>query len=207
MIKVIIADDHKIILDGLASLLSHEANIEVFAKCIHGAEVLHQCALLEPNLVILDINMPIMGGYETLLELKKAYPQVRVLVLTTHDDGALVKKMLANGASGYLLKSSAADKLVQSIYDVANGKAVIDNELILNLAQVNEVSHEVPKLTLREKEVLELIAKGLSSNAMAEKLFLSANTILSHRKNLFEKFEVNTAIELINKAYKMGLLQ
>jgi len=206
MIKIIIADDHKILLDGLSLLLNQSKNFNILALCSDGKQVVEAIETEKPDVVLLDINMPIMDGTETLKYIKKYDSNIKVLVLTTYDESGVVTRMLANGANGYLLKNSAAEKLVNAIQQVMQGQTVIDPEIAIKLLDDTRFSENLPRLTRREQEILEQIAKGHNTQTIADNLFISVNTVLTHKKNLFEKMAVTSAPALVKKALDLGFL-
>jgi DNA-binding NarL/FixJ family response regulator len=210
-ISIVIADDHRLVLEGLVSLLKSVPHIEIVGTAKDGTEVLLLLHEKLADVVLLDISMPKMDGLETCLHISKKFPSVKVIGLSTYDDGKMITQMIKNGASGYVLKNISSKELTQAIEDAIDGKRVLDNKLtdrmINNLQDsISNPASLPPRLTRREKEILELIANELTTNEIADKLFLSSNTILSHRKNLFTKFNVNSSIGLIKKALEFEII-
>ena len=208
-IKVLIADDHQLVLDGLQSLLSSEEKIKVVATVNDGTEVLSVLEEGHVDVVLLDINMPKMDGIETCLHLNNRYPQIKVLALSTYDEGEMITRMIKNGASGYVLKNITSKELTGAIFEIMKGNRVLDAKLtdrMINSLQNKSTESGIPKLTRREKEILQLIAEELTTQEIADKLVLSVNTILSHRKNLFSKFGVTSSVGMIRKAFEYKML-
>lgn len=209
-IKVLIADDHPLVIEGLKALLSNSDLIRVVDSASDGTDVLLKLKNQPIDIVLLDINMPKMNGIEACQIISKEFPSTKILALSTYDDGEMISRMIKNGASGYVLKNITSAELTSSIQRVMEGERVLDSKLttrmIDSLQNERSVPNTNPRLTRREKEVLQLIANELTTQQIAEKLYLSANTILSHRKNLFSKFGVDNSIGLIKKAMEYKLI-
>ncbi|MCY2687613.1 response regulator transcription factor [Salinimicrobium sp. TH3] len=214
-IKIILADDHQMFLDGLASLLSQLQDVEVIATANSGREVMEKLTGLSPHLVIVDINMPVMNGLETTQEIKARYPQIKVLGLTMENDLHLVKAMLEAGASGYILKNTGKTELELALRQVMKGEPylsqTISNQLAQNLLrnfqQKNEFEDPLRSLTERELEILKLIALEHSNTEIADLLFISPKTVETHRKNLMRKIEVKNSLGVYKFAVKHKLLE
>ncbi|WP_298416841.1 response regulator transcription factor [uncultured Kordia sp.] len=206
MIKIIIADDHEIVVEGLVSLIQEEDGITVIGQANNGKDVI---PLLENNHVdvaVLDINMPKMDGVELTNYIRSEFPNVKILILTMYKDVKFIRRVLEVGAHGYILKNKGKEELVtaiKTIYD--EGEYLGDdvkNALVAGLRSKNV--HGEIRLTQREKEVLKLIASGLSSPEIAEKLSRAESTINSHRKNIIEKTGVKNSKKLIIYARENG---
>lgn len=214
-VKVLLADDHQMFLDGLASLLSQLNDVEVIATVNSGKEALEKLTTLSPHLAILDINMPVMNGLETTKKIKERYPDIKILGLTMENDLQLVTDMLEAGASGYILKNTGKAELELAIRQVLKGEPylsqTISNQLAQNLLrnfqQKDQPEDALSSLTERELEVLKLIALEHSNTEIADLLFISPKTVETHRKNLMRKIEVKNSLGVYKFAVKHKLLE
>lgn len=214
-IKVILADDHQMFLDGLSSLLSQVKDVQVIAAVNSGKEVLEKLKHVQPDLVIVDLNMPEMDGLQTTREIKKTHPHLKVLGLTMENDLQSVTGMLEAGASGYILKNTGKAELELAIRQVMKGEVylsqAISNQLAQNLLQNlqkrNEVDNELSTLTQRELEILKMIALENSNTEIADQLFISSKTVETHRKNLMKKIGVKNSLGVYKFAVKHQLLE
>ncbi len=215
-IKVILADDHTLVRQGLLKILEGAKDIEVVGEASDGLEVLR---VLEerknsddlPDVLLLDISMPRLSGLEVARRVKKVHPSVRVVVLSMHEEEEFILKMVRVGASGYLVKDSAATQLIDAIRSAYQGKAFFSPAVSKVLAEsYREVApgKEDPydRLNDREREILHLIAEGHTNKAIAEMLFISAKTVDNHRTNLMRKLNVHSAAELVRWAARKGLV-
>lgn len=211
MIKLLIADDHQVLIQGLVELLSGFDHIDVTHTANNGQQVMHILKENEIDVILLDINMPIMNGLDTCKKVKEKYPDIKVLALTTLDKGSFIQQMLKNGASGYLLKNTCQDELLTAIETVYKGETFINdqtNKILLNsLMNKNSNASFIPTLTRREKEVLDLIAKEMTTKEVSEELHISLNTVETHRRNLIQKFNVRNSVGLIREAIQKGLVE
>lgn len=209
MINVAIIDDQNLLVQGLESLLSPSESIQVVQTFTQPIAALEGLQLETVDVVLLDIHMPEMSGIELCEKLLQKCPTLKIIALTTYDEGEMVKKMLEKGASGYLLKSTDTDALSQAIQKVHEGGKALSNELkdkMIESLYASPKPKEQVVLTRREKDVLREIAAGLKIHEIAEKLFISENTVVSHRKNLFSKFGVHNAASLVLKARDAGVV-
>lgn len=214
-VKVLLADDHQMFLDGLASLLSQLNDVEVIATVNSGREALEKLTTLSPHLAILDINMPVMNGLETARKIKERYPEIKILGLTMENDLQLVTGMLEAGASGYILKNTGKAELELAIRQVLKGEPylsqTISNQLAQNLLrnfhQKDQPEDVLSSLTERELEILKLIALEHSNTEIADLLFISPKTVETHRKNLMRKIEVKNSLGVYKFAVKHKLLE
>lgn len=211
MIKVLIADDHQMFIDGLRSLLEDSEDIVVVGDARNGFEVLEQCARQAVDIVIMDINMPEMDGIQATREVLKKYPTVKILGLSMYNDREYISDILKVGALGYILKNTGKETLLNAIRSLHAGTNYLGEEVaktLLNGFMKNpQVSQMMEKLSGREKEVLECIATGRTTHEIAEQLFISKNTVETHRKNLLYKLKARNTAELVNNAYKQRLIQ
>jgi DNA-binding NarL/FixJ family response regulator len=202
-IKVLIADDHRILLDGLVNMLQDSPNIEVVSTAANGEEVLLKLPSYYVDVLLMDIQMPVLDGYETAKIVKERFPDTRILILSMHSERIFIEKLYSTGISGYLLKSAGKDEIISAIEKVANGEKYYSAEVttaILNRESNKLATITSSELTRREREILQLISSGLSNPAIAEKLFLSTDTIKTHRKNIMRKLDVNNTAQLVKYA-------
>lgn len=209
--RVLIADDHQILREGLRSLLDKESDIEVIGEASNGRGAVALARELQPDVVVMDVGMSDMGGIEATRQLTAKTPGVKVIALSMHSDRRFVAGMLGAGALGYLLKDSAFDELAHSI------RTVITNEIYLSPGITGIVvqdymnrlsdnaSEDEPGLTPREREVLQLLAEGNTTTKIAQVLEISAKTVETHRKQIKDKLHLNSVAELTKYALRMGL--
>lgn len=209
-IKVIIADDHKIVLDGLKLLLDREENIETVGEAADGLEVLRILEVNQVDVAVLDIEMPKMDGIETAKALHETYPDVKVLILTMYNEEEFIKNLIQAGVSGYILKNRGKEELVEAVNHVALGGEyfgeAVKQKLVDSLKKPKKELSEVVHLTRRETEVIKLIAEGLSTPQIGEKLFIAPSTVDTHRRNLIDKTGVPNSKFLIRYAIERGYL-
>ncbi len=211
-IRVLVADDHAIVREGIRALLATAGDIEVVGEAADGAQAVEACRRLRPDLVLMDIAMPGLGGLEAALELRKALPEVKVLVLTQYEDREYVRRFLQLGVAGYVLKKAAASDLVAAIRAAAKGGLVLDPEVAREVVSAPAVPAEAAAdpydtLTDREKQVLKLIAEGHSNKEVAELLDISVKTAMSHRERLMEKLGLHNRTDLIRFAIRKGIIR
>ncbi len=213
MIRIIIADDHKMVVDGLKSILETNFPFQVVSTAENGQDLLRILSLVEPDVVLMDIDMPVMNGMVAMQEIKRLYPNIPVIVLTMHEEATLIKKMMDLGAKGFLFKNSNKDELFSAIEIVSKGGIYHSSEIGENSSKAQQLSFEADKhsnlgftLTDREIEILQLIAAGLSNKEIGDKLYISHRTVDTHRTNLMKKIEVNNIAGLIRFAIKNGYI-
>lgn len=205
--KVAIADDHPLVLDGLKTIVEGCEDLELIIRAENGQELLDKMRENPAEVVLLDIDMPVKDGIETTRELRQRYPQVRIIILTMHDEKRFIQKLISEGAHGYLLKNCNADELLLAIRNVNSGKNHFSGEVTMKLMQPDHANKENLKdLTEREVEVLALIAKGKSNREVGEALFISHRTVDTHRTNLMKKLDVHNIAGLIRIAYNNRLV-
>ena len=203
-IKIFITDDHYMIVEGIRSLLQNDADLEWMGHATNAESCLAFLKLNKPDVVLLDISLPDKSGIDLCRELKAAYPDVHIIGLSSFNQQSFIQKMMESGASGYILKNATRDELKEAIETVMTGKSYLSSEAALTIEK-NEDS-KIPVLTRREKEILALIAQGLTNNAIADKLFISTTTVDTHRKNLLAKFNVRNTATLIRQAAQFQLI-
>ncbi len=210
-IKVTITDDHPVVLEGLQRILADAEDIELTDVCHNGEDLLLSLKKNQPDVLLLDIQMPGKRGDELARYITQTYPGISILVLTNLDETFHVENMLMNGAQGYLLKNSDRNVLLEGIQSVYANRQFIDPELkdqmLQDMMDARSKAATMPKLTHREQEVLELIAGEYTSPEIAEKLFISYRTVENHRLNLLFKLEVKNTAGLVRKAFQMGLIK
>ena len=205
-IKVFIVDDHYMVIEGIHSLLQNEKKIEWAGHATNAASCLSFLEHQEtPDVILMDINLPDKSGIDLCREVKSMYPAVYILGLSTFNQQSFIEKMLNSGASGYLLKNATQEELLEGIETVVNGKQFLSFDAVLALRKV-ENPENVPIITRREKEVLGLIADGMTNNEIAQKLFISVATVDTHRKNLLAKFDAKNIASLIKMAMQKNML-
>ena len=207
-VRVLLADDHPVVRGGLVALIDTLPGIEVVGQVGDGQQALRETALLRPDVVIMDLRMPVLDGVEATRRIVGDYPGVAVLVLTMFDQDALIADALAAGARGYLLKGAEQDEIERAIRAVASGEAIFSRAVaarVLRRISPEPVRRPLPGLTPRELEVTELLAAGLSNAAIAERLCLAPKTIGNNISAIFVKLGVATRAEAIVRARNAGL--
>jgi len=211
-IQVLLADDHKIVRDGLKMMLRSHPGIDVVAEAENGSEAVSVLDSNTVDLVIMDINMPEMNGIEATSKIVKNFSGIKVLALTMSNDDQHIRQMIQAGASGYILKSSGRNELIMAIENIMEGKHYFSDEatksimmdLVTNKGKTHKAEPDV-HITDREMEILELILKELTNNEIAEKLFISPRTVDAHRRNLLQKTGVRNTAGLVRFAMKKNL--
>lgn len=211
-IKLFILDDHQMLIDGLKSLLETEKAYEFIGSAQNGVEALELILKNIPDIVLSDINMPVMNGIDFTKELKKIYPQIKVIALSMFNEKEPISAMLAAGASGYILKNTGKEELLNALQKVASGGMFLSDEVAVeimkSMQQPNDKNSVSPQIhiTKREKEIIQLIAKEYSNAQIAEQLFISERTVETHRKNIFHKVNTKTVVGLIKFAIENKLI-
>jgi DNA-binding NarL/FixJ family response regulator len=209
VIRILLADDHQLVRAGLRSLLDSMDGIEVVAEAADGAEALRQIAQLAPDIALLDIAMPGITGIDVLREVRIKHPGTKVLLLSMYDSRDYVTSAIQAGAAGYLIKDSAVVELSQALAAVASGQTYLSPRISRQLAEA--ISHPVPlgataELTLRQEEVLRLVARGRSSKEIARELTLSIKTIETHRAQIMDRLDIHDLAGLVRYAVRNGLV-
>jgi len=214
MIRLFLVDDHTIMRDGLRALLAREPNLQVVGEAGHGQELLDRLPAAPADVVLLDLNMPVLDGLATTQRLRVEFPEVKILVFSMLLHERYVGQLFEAGACGYALKNDEISELVLAIQTVAAGRQYLCNELSLRMLDKVLVNPVVPpepaknpyNFSRRETEVLHLLAEGLTTSEIAEKLFTSKRTIETHRQNMLEKSQARNAAALIKLAMSQGVL-
>jgi DNA-binding NarL/FixJ family response regulator len=201
--KVFIVDDHYMVIEGIRSLLQNEKSIEWMGHATNAASCLSFLQNQLPDIILMDISMPDKSGIDLCKEVKEKYPSVFIIGLSTFNQQSFIQKMMDNGASGYVLKNATQEELMEAIEIVAKGKTYLSDEVSKVLRKQDNTNIV---LTRREKEVLELIAGGMTNNEIGEKLFISPSTVDSHRKNLLAKFDAKNTASLVRIATQLQLI-
>lgn len=211
--KLMIVDDHKIFRDGLKLLLSHFPFVDTIWEAADGREFLEKIETVKPDIVMMDINMPVMGGIEATIEALDRYPDLRIIVLTTFHDEDYVEQMMLAGVEGYMLKRSTPEEFEKALLKVHGGGNYFSDEIIqvvmTNLSRIRTEKDRksgLPLLTAREQEVLELICQGYNNDQIAELLHLSPKTVEKYKSSLFQKTDNNNTVNLIIYAFRHKLV-
>ena len=211
MIHLLIADDHQVLLDGFISIFDDIDDIEVVGTARNGQEVLDFLSDNETDVVLLDINMPVLNGVETCKQITKKYPHLHVVALSMYDQQSYFKRMMQYGAKGYLLKDDNVEEIERAIRQVMEGKRYVSSQLQSMLSSIdfiagNNKPHFGSEISSRELEVLQLVAEGHTDQEIASQLFISYHTVNSHRKKLLTKFDAKNTAELVKKAMEKGVI-
>ena len=210
--RIILADDHKIFLDGLHALLAAQEDLQVLATTEDGEALLHALKEHNADVVLMDYNMPGMDGLECTRLVRQQFPEVKILVLSMHNTPGHIQRILKAGAHGYLLKNTSKDELVRAISTVVEGGNYYSAEVTETIMQglqrqeANAANYQIAKLTEREREVLILIADEKTTAEIAEELHISKHTVETHRKNLISKLQVRNVNGLVKYAVQQGLV-
>lgn len=206
IIKLGIVDDHPIVLEGLVQLFKTALHIKVTGKFSTALETLEHVKKNGLDVILIDIFLKDDNGLELILEIKKKYPSIFCIAISSQAERSFVLQALQNGASGYLLKDSSLEEILINVQKAMNGEIVFSKEIKERILLGENNPPKIPKLTRREKEIITLLADGKSSNEIAEKLFLSFLTVQTHRRNILHKLEVKNVAELISFCNKHNLL-
>lgn len=212
-IRILVVDDHAILREGVRALLQLHPDLEVAGEASNGAEAIEATARLDPDVVLMDIAMPGLGGIEAAIELRKQGSRAKILILSQYEDREYVRRLLKAGVSGYVLKKSAGAELANAIRAVHRGGLVLDPEVARTAmeegggAASGAAQDPYESLTDREKQVLKLVAEGRSNKEVAEVLGISVKTAMSHREHVMEKLGVHNRTELVRFAIKRGVIR
>lgn len=221
LIHIMLVDDHQVVRTGLKSYLESQPDFKVIAEAGNGQEAIARALETRPDIILMDITMPVMDGLEATRQIKKQWPECVILSLTVHEDKFYFMEMLAAGASGYLTKQVASDELVSAIHAVTQGHVYLQPALARWLledyqqlaskqeppASGSEAAVKLEVLSERERGVLEMVAQGLTNQQIGEKLELSPKTIARHRERIMSKLNLHTRIDLVKFAISSGLLK
>lgn len=210
-VQVILADDHRIVREGLVAMLAADPSIEVIGECGNGRDTVTMARKLVPDIIVMDVSMPDLNGIDATRRIVELGNNTKVLALSSHSDEQFVKGMLQAGASGYLLKECAGKELILAISTIKQGRVYVSPEVAGLIVSdyvsrlSNTVASETPTLTSREREVLQLISEGHSTNQIGQQLHLSVKTVESHRKRIMDKLEIRNIAGLTKYAIKEGI--
>lgn len=210
MIKVAIVDDHPVVVNGLAGLLRQQENVEVIGTYTQAHEFYKLLKTREIDLVVLDISMPGIDGFDVMDHLGQHHPNTKILTLTMLNDGPTLRRIIEKGADGYLEKNAPQSKILEAIYQLDDKGNYLDDTtreklLSTNMNEPVATKPKVPDISRREKEVIKCILAKMKNEKIAETLFISENTVRSHKKNIFRKFDVGNTAELIIEIHRSGL--
>lgn len=209
-LKIIVADDHTMFLQGIISLIEHESSIKIIGKAVNGIEVLNILRIEKADIIILDISMPEMDGIELSKILKKDYPSVKIIIVSTHSNAKIISRLIRIGVNGYLLKNAEKNELLNAIYTVADDQNYFSEEVtdhyVNNSKKIERQISNLIELSSREKEILILIAQEYNTLEIAEKTFISFNTVNTHRRNLLSKLNAKNTAGLVKYAVENGLV-
>ncbi len=211
-IKILLVDDHQIIIDGLKSLLNDTEGIRVVSDSNNGKNAIELLEVLDIDVILMDIDMPVMNGLDAAKIIKENKPDIKVVILSMHSEKAMVKDLINIGIDGYLLKNSSKEELIDTIEKVSGGEKYFSSDITLSLLAEDNTKMEKDSLakginlTTREVEIIKLIAEGFTNKEIGQKLFISHRTVDTHRTNLMKKLEVNNVAGLISYAIKKGIV-
>ncbi len=205
--RIVIADDHRIVREGLRFLLSERPDIEIVGEAENGRELLELLTTTDVDVVVLDVRMPEMTGLDALARLRELEPEVRVIVLSMHDEPAYVRRAIELGAAGYLLKNTGREEFIKALELVAGGKAYVQGDVSGTLIeQVTDPEAAQPRLSGREREILQLISEGLENKQIARRLDVSEATVKSHVKGIFSRLDVRSRAEAVAVGLRLGII-
>jgi len=203
---VLLADDHKILREGLRTLIEKQKGLRVIAEAETGRSTIALADELQPDIIIMDISMPDINGIEATARILARHPRIRIIGLSMHSDKQFVTKMLAAGASGYLLKHCASDEVIGAIGTILEDRIYLSPKIVgVDLQDFRGPKESAPELTSREREVLQLLAEGHSNKEMASRLGVSDKTVEKHREHIMEKLNLRTIAELTKYAIREGI--
>jgi len=212
--RILIADDHALMREGIIAFLKFYDDIEIVGEASNGLEAIEKAVKLKPDVILMDVSMPGLGGIEATLEIKNRMPGMKILILTQYSDKEYVSRLLKAGVSGYILKQAVGTDLISAIRAVAKGESYLYSSIATNvisgyLGNSSKLSVEDPyeKLTDREKQVLKLIAEGHSHKEVANLLDISAKTVIAHQTNISEKLDLHSRAALIKFAITKGIIK
>lgn len=213
-INIMIVDDHQIIIDGLKALFNSVKNISVVAEANNGKDAIAILEKTPVDIILMDIEMPVLNGYDAATIITSKYPELKIIALTTYDEKFIVQKMITAGALGYILKNIDKDVLIKAINTVIKGETFFSSEIPIILSSHTSEETILPQtqssynslLSPREIEILKYIANGLSNIEISQKLFISSKTVDTHRTNIMKKLNIHNVVGLVKYAIKSGLI-
>jgi two-component system nitrate/nitrite response regulator NarL len=209
-IRVLITDDHKLVIDGLKAMIQGINELDFVGECRSGIETLKFLEFIKTDVALMDIDMPDMNGIEATKRIKELYPEIKILILTMHDEKSMIQNLIEIGADGYILKNSDRNELIKAIKAVHSGSKYFSKDVLeaLNRTEVEQNSNatDLDILTEREIEIIKLVCEGLSNKEIGEHLDISHRTVDTHRNNILKKIDANNTAGLIRFAMKNGLI-
>jgi len=209
-IKILIADDHPVVREGLSTMLSREHDIQVVGEAENGTEAIKKAGELQPDIILMDLRMPEVDGVEAMRQIRVKNPDMKFLVLTTYDNDEYIFKGIEAGARAYLLKDAPREELFKAIRAVHRGESLIEpavaGKVLDRLVELSRHVQAPERLSEREVEVLKLIAKGTGNKLIASSLCISESTVKTHIQSIFQKLEVNDRTEAVTEAIKKGII-
>lgn len=212
--RILLVDDHQLIIDGIRGFIEHDGRYQIIGEANDGQDAIRLTDVLNPHVVLMDIEMPGMSGIAACEEIKRKNPAVKVIIISMHNEKELIKKLIGLGADGYLLKNSQQSEVLDAITKVLNNQPYFSNDVTLSLLDKSTNNRmdsgnksDLSELTEREKEILKLVAEGMTNKEIGDELNISHRTVDTHRTNLMKKLDVTNVAGLIRLAYKNNLLQ
>jgi len=208
--RILIVDDHQLVLDGISGFIKHNDRYELIGQGNNGEEAIKYADILSPDLILMDIDMPIISGIQATREIKRLYPNIKIIIISMHNEKGIIKKVLNEGADGYLIKNSSKDEMIEAIDKVLSGEKYFSEDVSNIIENKNTTQDDVGiinQLTQREIEIIEFVALGLTNKEIAEKLFISHRTVDTHRTNVMKKIKVTNVAGLIRFAFSHKLIQ
>ncbi|MFK5854872.1 MAG: response regulator transcription factor [Bacteroidota bacterium] len=213
LVRILIADDHQLILNGISDMLRPIKQYKIVGRACDGEEAVRKALSLKPDLIFMDISMPIMNGIEATKIITQKLPSVKVLALTQHEEREYVKQMIKSGGSGYLLKNSKKDEFIEAIETVMLGKHYLSKQIselmisdIISNEQDSRTNQDEITLTKREKEIVKKIADELNNQEIADILHISLRTVETHRRNIMQKLKVKSVVSLLKYATQHNII-
>ncbi|UEQ76370.1 response regulator transcription factor [Chryseobacterium arthrosphaerae] len=206
-INIVIVDDHPIVIEGLKMMLNSQPFFNVTETFTSGSEIIRFIQSHQVDIILLDITLPDANGTDLCREIKKISPDTSVIMFSNRSERSIIMQSIQNGASGYLLKNTSISELAVCIKGALSGDIVFCNETKQIISRPPQNDLPIPRLTKREKQILQMVAQGKTSNMIAEELFLSPLTVDTHRKNLLQKFQAKNSTELINRAVQQHMIE
>lgn len=213
IVRILIVDDHQLILNGISDMLRPIKQYKIVGRASNGEEAVEKALSLKPDLIFMDISMPVMNGIEATKIITQKLPSVKILALTQHEEREYVKQVLKSGGSGYLLKNSKKDEFIEAIEAVTSGKHYLSRQIseqmindFITTEQDDTSEHEEIKLTKREKEIVKKIADELSNQEIADELHISLRTVETHRRNIMQKLKVKSVVSLLKYASQHNII-
>lgn len=212
--RILLVDDHQLIIDGLRGFIESNESYHVIGEANTGTEAIRLASVLSPDLILMDIEMPEMSGIQASQEIKKSFPSIKIIIVSMHNEKQLIKKLIDQGADGYLLKNSSQNEVMDAIEKVLNNKIYLSQDVTMSLLDKKQNTGtstssvlNISQLTEREVEILKLVSLGKTNKEVGDELNISHRTVDTHRTNLMKKLDVTNVAGLIRFAFKNGLIQ